>query len=70
MHEIHEKEGLGPLPSKEKLHLGQKILKDKVWSKREKFLEVKSLERSREIEQNKVRINAEQIYRSSVILDS
>ena len=41
MHEMHEKEGLGPLPSEEKLDLGRKILEDEVWSKRERFWEVK-----------------------------
>ena len=29
---MHEKEGLGPLPSEEKLDLGRKILKEEVWS--------------------------------------
>ena len=37
MHEIHEKELLGPLPSEEKLDLGWKILEDEVWIEREKF---------------------------------
>ena len=37
MHEMHEKEELGRLPSEEKLDLGQKILEDEVWSEREKF---------------------------------
>ena len=41
MHEMHEKEELGPLPSEEKLDLGRKILEDEVWSEREKFWEVK-----------------------------
>ena len=41
MHEMHEKEGLGALPSEEKLDLGRKILEDEVWSKRERFWEVK-----------------------------
>ena len=41
MHEMHEIEGLGPLPSEEKLDLGRKILEDEVWSKRERFWEVK-----------------------------
>ena len=36
MHEMHEKEGLGSLPCGEKLDLGQKILKDEVWSERER----------------------------------
>ena len=49
MHEMHEKEGLGSLPCGEKLDLGQKILKDEVWSERERFWEVKRLERSREV---------------------
>ena len=35
MHEMHDKEGLGPLPSEGKLDLGRKILKDEVWSERE-----------------------------------
>ena len=34
MHEMHEKEELGPLPSEEKLDLGRKILEDEVWSER------------------------------------
>ena len=29
---MHEKEGLGPLPSEDKLDLGQKILEEEVWS--------------------------------------
>ena len=41
MHEMHEKEGLGPLPSEEKLDLGRKVFEDEVWSEREKFWEVK-----------------------------
>ena len=53
---MHEKEGLGPLPNEERLNLGRKILEDEVWSQGEKFWEMKSLERSREIEQNEVRI--------------
>ena len=53
---MHEKEGLGPLPSEERLDLGRKILEDEVWSEGEKFWDMKSLERSREIEQNEVRI--------------
>ena len=32
MHEMHEKEGLGPLPSEEKLDLVRKVLKKEVWS--------------------------------------
>ena len=32
------------------------MLEEKVWSERERFWELKSLERSREIEQNKIRI--------------
>ena len=36
MHEMHEKEGLGPLLSEEKLDLGQKILEDEVWRERER----------------------------------
>ena len=36
-----KKEGLGPLPSEEKLDLGQRILEDEVWSERERFWEVK-----------------------------
>ena len=52
MHEMHEKEGLGPLPSEEKLDLGRKILEDEVWSERERFWEVKRLLESREIERN------------------
>ena len=47
---MHEKEGLGPLPSEEKLDLGGKVLKEEVWSELERFWEVKSQERSREIE--------------------
>ena len=41
MHEMHKKEGLGPLPSEEKLDLDQKILEDEVWSERKKFGKVK-----------------------------
>ena len=33
---MHEKEGLGPLPSEEKLDLGGKILEEEVWSERER----------------------------------
>ena len=47
---MHEKEGLGPLPSEEKLDLGRKIPEEEVWSELERFWEVKSQERSREIE--------------------
>ena len=43
---MHEKEGLGPLPSEEKIDLGRKHLEDEVRSERERFWEVKSLERS------------------------
>ena len=49
---MHEKEGLGPLPSEEKLNLGRKLLEDEVWSERERFWEVKRLLESREIERN------------------
>ena len=35
--QMHEKEGLGPLPSEEKLDLCRKILEDEVWSERERF---------------------------------
>ena len=41
MHEMHENEGLWPLPSEEKLDLGQKIREDEVWSERGRFWEVK-----------------------------
>ena len=41
VNEMHEKEGLGPLPSEEKLDLGPKILEDEVWSEREWFWKVK-----------------------------
>ena len=40
--EMHEKEGLGSLPSEEKLDLGRKILEEEVWSEWERFWEVKS----------------------------
>ena len=56
MLEMHEKEGLEPLLSEEKLDLGRKILADEVWSERERFWEVKSQERSREIERNESEI--------------
>ena len=49
MLEMHEKEGLEPLLSEEKLDLGRKILADEVWSERERFWEVKSLEKSSEM---------------------
>ena len=29
---MHEKKGLGPLPSEDKLNLGRKILEEEVWS--------------------------------------
>ena len=48
--QMHEKEGLRPLPSEEKLDLGRKIIGDEVWSERERFREWrgnKSWERSR-----------------------
>ena len=50
---MHEKEGLGPLPSEEKLNLGRRILEDDVWSERERerFWEVKRRRLSREIEE-------------------
>ena len=35
--QMHEKEGLGPLPSEGKLDLGRKILEKEVWSERERF---------------------------------
>ena len=41
MHEMHENEGLGSLPSEEKLDLGKRILDDEVWSERKRFWEVK-----------------------------
>ena len=53
---MHEKEGLGPLPSEEKLDLGRKILEEEVWSEWERFWEVKSQERLREIEWNESEI--------------
>ena len=34
---MHERDGLGPLPSEEKLDLGQKILENEVWSERKRF---------------------------------
>ena len=53
MHDMHEKEGLGSLPSEEKLNLGRRILEDDVWSERERerFWEVKRRRLSREIEE-------------------
>ena len=51
-----KKKGLGPLPSEENLDLGQKHLEDEVWSEWERFKEVKSLERLRDIEQNEIQI--------------
>ena len=53
---MHEKEGLGPLPSEEKLDIGGKVLEEEVWSELERFWEVKSQERSREIEWNESKI--------------
>ena len=61
---MHEKEGLGPLPSEEKLDLGRKILKDEVWSERERKV-LGGEERLREMNLN----YANPIYKSSVILD-
>ena len=52
--QMHEKEGLGPLPSEEKLDLGQKILEDEVWSERER--EVLGGEKSKGIKQNEFQI--------------
>ena len=52
---MHEKEGLDPLPSEEKLDLGRKILEDEVWSERERFREVKRQQESREIKRNEIR---------------
>ena len=49
---MHEKEGLGPLPSEEQLDLGRKVLEDEVWSERE----VLGGEKTREIEQNEFQI--------------
>ena len=50
--QMHEKEGLGPLPSEEKLNLGGKILEEEVWSEREREVlegeEVIGIERDRE----------------------
>ena len=46
---MHEKEGLGPLPSEEKLDLGWKILEEEVWSEWKRFWEVMSQERSSEM---------------------
>ena len=49
---MHEKEGLGPLPSEEKLNLGRKLLEDEVWSERERKVlggeETKGIKRDRE----------------------
>ena len=56
VNEMHEKEGLGPLPSEEKLDLGRKIPEEEVWNEWERFWEVKSQERSREIERNESEI--------------
>ena len=50
--QMHEKEGLGPLPSEEQLDLGRKVLEDEVWSERE----VLGGEKTREIEQNEFQI--------------
>ena len=46
---MHEKDWLGPLPSEERLDLGQKVIEVEVLSERERFWEVKRLERSREM---------------------
>ena len=48
---IHEKEGLGHLPSEENLIKAEKSLRKRL-GVREKFWEVKGPERSREIERN------------------
>ena len=49
---MHENEGFMHIPSEETLDLGQKYLEDGVWSEWKRFRELKSLERSREIEQS------------------
>ena len=54
--ELHEKEGLGPLPSEEKLDLVWKILEEEARSEWDRYWEVKSQERSREIKRNKSEI--------------
>ena len=52
--QMHEKEGLGPLPSEEQLHIGWKVIEDEVWSERER--EVLGGEKSRGIKQNEFQI--------------
>ena len=52
--QMHEKEGLGPLPSEEQLHIGWKVVEDEVWSERER--EVLGGEKSRGIKQNEFQI--------------
>ena len=66
---MHEKEGLGPFPSEETLDLARKILKDEVWSERERFGRWKDTKQLREIEENEIWNRAKRIYRSLVILD-
>ena len=53
---MHEKEGEINIPDEEKWSLGRKTLGKEVWSKRERFWEVKSQQESREIEKNEPEI--------------
>ena len=53
---MHEKKGLGPLRSEDKLNLGRKILEEEVRNERERFWEVKSQERLRKIKRNESEI--------------
>ena len=46
---MQEKEGLGYLPSEENLIKAKKILEEEVGSERERFWEVRTLERSSEM---------------------
>ena len=48
---MHEIEGLGPLPSEEKLDLSRKILEDEVWNERER--EVLGGEEAIEVERDR-----------------
>ena len=52
MHEIHENEGFRHLPNEGNLINVEKILEEEVEGERERFWEVKGLERLREIKRN------------------
>ena len=66
---MHENEGWRHLPSEENLIEAKKSFEEEVGSERERYWEVRSQERSREIERKWELNRADPIYSTSVILD-